>query len=280
MMGIIGGSTLTTAQRILDTNSKAIARSLERLATGQKINRASDDPAGLIASENLRAALSVLEADARSLLRNDHVAAVAEGALSVTSDLLIEANGLAVAAANSAGLSPVEQQAIQDQINSILSTVDTIAGTTSFGGNPLLDGTAQITAGGTSVDLPDATTGGLGTTVVDGTTSTLADLRSGGSLNLADGDISIAQQVIRNAITDVSTARATIGSFQKHAVGSSLAGIQVGIQNLASANSVIRDTDFAQETVSLNRSLVLQQASMKAISIMLPARSSILDLLG
>ncbi len=280
MMSIIGGSSLTTAERILNTNSTAIARSLERLATGQKINRASDDPAGLIASENLRAALSVLEAEARSLLRDDHVAAVAEGALSATSDLLIEANGLAVAAANSAGLSPEEQQAIQEQINSILSTVDTIAGTTSFGGDPLLDGTATITAGGTSVDLPDATTAGLGTTVVDGTTYTLADLRSGGSLNLANGDVSITQQVIRNAITEVSTARARIGSFQKHAVASSLAGIQVGMQNLAAANSVIRDTDFAQETVSLSRSLVLQQASMKAIGIMLSARSSVLDLLG
>ena len=280
MMGITNGSSLGTAQRILSTNSTAITRSLERLATGQKITRASDDPAGLITSENLQAALSILEAEARSLMRDDHVAAVAEGALSVTSDLLIEANGLAVAAANSAGLSPEEQQAIQAQINSILSTVDTIAGTSSFGGDPLLDGTATITAGGTSADLPDATTGGLGTTVVDGTTYTLADLRSGGSLNLADGDISTAQQVIRNAISDVSTARAGIGSFQKHAVGSSLAGIQVGLQNLAAANSLIRDTDFAMETASLNRSLVLQQASMKAISIMLPARSSILELLG
>ncbi len=280
MTGIIGGSSLTTAQRILSTNSTAIARSLERLATGQRINRASDDPAGLITSENLRAALSVLEAEARSLLRGDHVAAVAEGALSVTSELLIEANGLAVAAANSAGMSPEERQAIQGQIDSILSTVDFIAGTTSFGGESLLDGTTTITAGGSSVDLPDSNAGGLGATVVDGTSYTLADLRSGGSLNLANGDVSIAQQVIRNAITDVATARAAIGSFQKHAVGSSLANVQTGMQNLAAANSLIRDTDFAQEIASLNRSLVLQQASLSAISIMLPARSSILELLG
>ena len=131
MTSIIGGSSLTTAQRILSTNSTAIARSLERLATGQKINRASDDPAGLITSENLRAALSVLEAEARSLMRDDHVAAVAEGALSVTSDLLIEANGLAVAAANSAGLSPQEQQAIQAQFDRAGSSED----------NPLTDQT-------------------------------------------------------------------------------------------------------------------------------------------
>ena len=98
--------------------------------------------------------------------------------------------------------------------------------------------------------------------------------------HFANGDISIAQQVIRNAITDVSTARATIGSFQKYSVGSSLAGIQVGIQNLTAANSVIRDTDYASEIASLNRSMVLQQASMKAIRIMMSTRSSILELLG
>ena len=78
MTGIIGGSSLISAQRILSTNSTAIARSLERLATGERINRGSDDPAGLISSENLRAALSVLEAEARSLVRNDHVAAAFE----------------------------------------------------------------------------------------------------------------------------------------------------------------------------------------------------------
>ena len=77
MMGITNGSSLGTAQRILSTNSTAITRSLERLATGQKITRASDDPAGLITSENLQAALSILEAEARSLMRDDHVAAAA-----------------------------------------------------------------------------------------------------------------------------------------------------------------------------------------------------------
>ncbi len=280
MSSINGASSLLTAQRILNTNSRSIVQSLERLATGQRINRGADDPAGLIASENLRATLSVLEAEVRTLHRADHVANVADGALGSTSDLLIEANGLAVQAANSAGMSPQEQQAIQAQLDSILSTVDSIGGNTSFNGDPLLDGTATITAGNASVDLPNVTTGSLGETDIDGTTFRLSDLRSGGSLSLTGGNAAGAQQVLRNALTEVTTARGSVGSFQRNAVGARLASTQIGIENLAAANSLIRDTNYAEETASLNRSLVAHKASLKAIGIMLPARGGLLDLLG
>ncbi len=279
MLSINGGSTLLTAQRILGISSRSIFQSIERLATGQRINRGSDDPAGLVASENLRAVLGGIEAQVRSLLRADQVANVADGALAGTSDLLIEANGLAVTAANSAGLSQEEKQAIQGQIDSILATVDRTAGTTTFNGDPLLDGSATLTAGATGVDLPDANSSSLGATDIDGTTYTLADLRSGGALNLVDGDISAAQQVIRNSITEVASARGRIGSFQRHTIGASLGGLQAGIENLAAANSVIRDTNFAAQTAILNRSLVLHEAAIKAIGIMVPLQSSVLDLL-
>ncbi len=279
MLSINGGSTLLTAQRILGISSRSIFQSIERLATGQRINRGSDDPAGLVASENLRAVLGGIEAQVRSLLRADQVANVADGALAGTSDLLIEANGLAVTAANSAGLSQEEKQAIQGQIDSILATVDRTAGTTTFNGDPLLDGSATLTAGATGVDLPDANSSSLAATDIDGTTYTLADLRSGGALNLVDGDISAAQQVIRNSITEVASARGRIGSFQRHTIGASLGGLQAGIENLAAANSIIRDTNFAAQTAILNRSLVLHEAAIKAIGIMVPLQSSVLDLL-
>ncbi len=279
MLSFDGGSTLLTAQRMLGVTSRSIYRSLEKLSTAQRINRGSDDPAGLIASENLRAVLGSLESQVRSLLRADHVATVADGALAGTSDLLIEANGLAVTAANSAGLSDGEKQAIQMQIDSILAAVDSTAGTTTFNGDPLLDGTATLTAGGANIDLPDAHSSSLGATVIDGTTYTLADLRSGGPLNLVDGDISAAQQVIRNSITEVASDRGRIGSYQRHTIAASLGGLQAGMENLAAANSLIRDTNFAAQTAILNRSLVLHEASIRAIAIMVPLQRSVLDLL-
>ncbi len=280
MISIGGGSILLAAQRMLDMNSRLVAMSLERLATGRRINRGSDDPAGLIASENLLAALSSLEAQARSLGRSDHVAAVAEGGLAGTSDLLIEANGLAITAANTAGLSEGEKQAIQGQLDSMLATIDSTASNTTFNGDPLLDGTAMITAGNATLSLPNAATSNLGETVVDGVTYTLADLKSGGSLNFVDGDVSIAQQVIQNSLTEVSTARAAIGSFQKYSVGSRLSTLETTIENLSAANSLIRDTDYAFETALLSRSMVLQQASMLSFGLMLGNQASILQLIG
>ena len=265
---------------MLDINSRLLFSSLERLATGQRINRGSDDPAGLIASENLRAALAGLEAQAKALGRSDHVAAVADGGLAGTSDILIEANGLAITAANTAGLSEGEKQAIQGQLDSMLATIDSTASNTTFNGDPLLDGTAVITAGNATLSLPDAATSNLGETVVDGVTYTLADLKSGGSLNFVDGDIGIAQQVIQNSLTEVSASRAAIGSFQKYSVGSRLSIIETSIESLSAANSLIRDTNFALETALLNRSMVLQQSSMLAFGMMLRGQSSILQLIG
>ena len=194
--------------------------------------------------------------------------------------MLIEANGLAITAANTAGLSEGEKQAIQGQLDSMLATIDSTASNTTFNGDPLLDGTATITAGNATLSLPNAATGNLGETVVDGVTYTLADLKSGGSLNFVDGDIGIAQQVIQNSLTDVSTSRAAIGSFQKFSVGSRLSTLETSIENLSAANSLIRDTDYAFETAVLNRSILLQQTSMLALATMLSGQSSILQLIG
>ncbi len=265
---------------MININTRLLFSSLERLSTGQRINRGSDDPAGLIASENLRAMLAGLEAEARALGRSDHVAAVAEGGLVGTSDMLIEANGLAITAANTAGLSEGEKQAIQGQLDLMLAAIDSTASNTSFNGDPLLDGTATITTGNASLSLPDAATSSLGETVVDGVTYTLADLKSGGSLNFVDGDIAIAQQVIQNSLTEVSTARAAIGSFQKYSIGSRISTVETSIESLSAANSLIRDTNFAFETALLNRSMVLQQSSMLAFGMILGNQSSILQLLG
>src|SRR5688572_8933966 len=83
----------------------AVASSMEKLATGLRINRGADDPAGLIASEDLRAALKMLDAETRAMERTDMVANVADGALGEMSELLSNANAAEVATANSGGLS-------------------------------------------------------------------------------------------------------------------------------------------------------------------------------
>lgn len=128
------------AQRVLGQNNKSLNTALERLSTGLRINRGKDDPAGLIASENLKAEITSLNAAVSNAERADQVVNIAEGGLQEVSGLLEELQGLLVASANTAGLSTAEKQANQDQIDSILGTVDRLASSTNFQGIKLLNG--------------------------------------------------------------------------------------------------------------------------------------------
>jgi flagellin len=278
-MILFDSSSILHAQRFLAASSRLIGQSLERLATGLRINRGSDDPAGLTISENLSAELAALDADVRAMSRADHVAGTAEGALGAAAGLLQEANALAVQAASPAGLSVEEREALQTQMDSILSAVDRLGVSTTFGGDPLLEGESTVTAGGASVDLPELSAAALGETEIDGSDRTLADAGSGGALNLVDGDVEGAQQVIRNAIADVAGARGRIGAFQDN-MGFRIQARGVAIESTAAALGAVRDTDYALEIAALNRALVLRQASVGALALMTPSPGSGWRLLG
>ncbi len=133
------------AQRVLTNNNQALGQSLERLSTGLRINRGKDDPAGLIASENLRAEKSSLNAAIGNATRADQVANIAEGGLQEVSNLLTELQGLITTSANTAGLSTQEKEANQLQVDSILQTIDRIADATGFQGTKLLNGNYDYT---------------------------------------------------------------------------------------------------------------------------------------
>jgi flagellin len=128
------------AQRVLGANQKGLQQSLERLSTGLRITRGKDDPAGLIASENLRSELKSINAAVGNAERADQVVNIAEGGLQEVSSLLTELQGLITNTANRAGLSESEKQANQLQIDSILQTIDRISSATSFQGTKLLNG--------------------------------------------------------------------------------------------------------------------------------------------
>ncbi|RNC82063.1 MAG: flagellin [Phycisphaera sp.] len=128
------------AQRVLGQNNFGLNNSLERLSTGLRINRGKDDPAGLIASENLRAEIKSVGAAINNAERAERVVNIAEGGLSEVSGLLTELQGLITNSANDAGLSKAEKEANQLQIDSILQTIDRVADQTSFQGTKLLNG--------------------------------------------------------------------------------------------------------------------------------------------
>src|SRR6187397_3650387 len=136
------------AQRVLRRNNDSLNKSLERLSTGLRINKGADDPAGLIASENLRLEKAGISQAIDNAERASNIIGTAEGGLTEVSSLLTELQQLVSQAANTGGLSDEELAANQLQVDSILGTINRIAGSTSFQGAKLLNGNyAYATSG-------------------------------------------------------------------------------------------------------------------------------------
>ena len=146
------------AQRVLAKQNNLLVGSLERLSTGLKINRGKDSPAGLIASENLRAEKKAISAAIGNAQRAEQVVNVAEGGLQEINNLLLELQSLIGQSANDAGTSAEEKGANQLQIDSILQTIDRVANATSFNGTKLLNGNFDYTTSGIDTTKLNAVT--------------------------------------------------------------------------------------------------------------------------
>ena len=136
------------AQRVSSLNNRSLAGTLEKLSTGYRINRGSDDPAGLIASENLRGEIKGINAAIGNAQRAEQVMNVAEGGLQEISSMLVEVQSLVGQSANDAGMSAEEKEANQLQIDNLLSSIDRIANSVSFQGTKLLNGNFDYTLSG------------------------------------------------------------------------------------------------------------------------------------
>ena len=193
--------TSLVAQRVLAKNNDNLNTSLQRLSTGLKINSGKDDPAGLIASENLKAETTGISTAIDNASRADNILSTADGGLTEVSSLLNEVQGLVGQAANTGGLSPEEVQANQLQVDSILSTVNRISGSTNFQGKKLLNGAF------------DYTTSSVGT-------SALANVQINASRQL-DGT---TKSVVVQVVTSATTAKLT------HSGSAALSGATVNLE--------------------------------------------------
>jgi flagellin len=258
----------------------AMADSLAKLASGQRVNRAADSPAGVIAATHAQAALAELQAQMDMGQRVHNQAAVAEGALAEISTLLTDASALAAANASDAGLSQAEKDANQLQIDSILTSVDRITSATSFAGNKLLDGSATLSAFGQSLALGSTTTSALGATQVDGESRTLADAATGSPLDSASGNAAGARQVIDAALDQVSTLRGRVGAFQRYVVGVQSRNLQTASEGLSTTFSAIADTDYAAEVARFVRAQLLVQTTSAIVGLSQPRTGLLINLVA
>ena len=247
-----------TALRYHRLHRAALADSLSRFASGSRfITPRHTNAADLIASENLRATLAALDAESRTNQRALAVTSTAEGALGEVSTLLNEAKSLVNANADGL-LSDTEKQANQLQIDAILSSVDRIADTTAFLGTKLLDGNFSLKASGEKLSIPSSHTSNIGTIEIEGTDYTLADLKSSGRL---PADPAKASQVLDAAINQVATSRGKIGAYTKHQLQPRLNNIAKSYEQLAHANSLLADVDYAAELSRKVREELLSRAT-------------------
>jgi flagellin len=189
------------AVRVLNSNNQGLQTSLQRLSTGYRINSGKDDPAGLIASESLRAEQQATSTAIANAQRADNIIGTAEGALSEVSNLLVSLQGLIGDAANKAGLSQDEKDADQLQVDSILSTINRISNSASFEGVKLLNGTYDYSTSGlgttsafTAFNVNSAKVGSrsLAVTVSVVTSAQTGQLNFLGSSNGLNGAVTVA----------------------------------------------------------------------------------------
>jgi flagellin len=210
-IGPTSSSNVVAAQQQIGSAFGDLAEVSQKLATLQKVRRGSDDPAGLIAAEELRAELQVAEETSAAADRLRGAVHVADSGLGQTSELLAEVRGHVVAAANAG--SPAEREAYQIEIDAALDAVDLIGNTTRFGGRRMLDGESlafQYGGQSDSLDLPAVDAASLGSDQ-----GRLADLRSGGSASVT-GDLQQAMDIIDGAASEVSAGRARAGAVESY----------------------------------------------------------------
>ena len=271
------------AYRNLSVTDSQMSKSLERLSSGFRINRAADDAAGLSISEGLRSQIGGLKVAVRNAQDGISVVQTAEGALTETHSILQRMRDLSVQASSTGSQDTDARTAAQTEFTQLSAELDRIATTTAFGGQKLLDpsgaytGTFQVgantaTADQIAVNLTTAAFGGV--TAVTGFDSTGLGV---GTLSLVT-DASAAITALDTAIKGISTARATLGAYQnrfEHTINN----INTAMENLSASESRIRDTDMAQEMVSFTRSQILTQAGTSMLAQANQAPQNVLSLL-
>ncbi|MDJ0496893.1 MAG: flagellin [Acidimicrobiia bacterium] len=266
--------------RNLSATNTQLGKSLEKLSSGFRINRAADDAAGLAKSESLRAEIR----GSRQAIRNaqDGVSFVqtAEGALNEVHAILQRMRELAVDAANTATTDGVAQQA---EVAELVAEIEAIGDNSTFAGMDIFSdysGTgAALTfhvGSGASQTLDinsdlriDTATAGNGVFSVD---LDAIDLKkAGGDADGAIGDID-------TAIGEVSTVRSTLGATQNR-LEHTIANLSVAVENLSASESRVRDTDMAEEMVSFTRHQIMVQAGTAMLAQANQVPSSVLALL-
>lgn len=269
MLGMWGATGMTII-RNMNMHNATVIKSMERLSSGMRINRAADDPAGLAISEKMRGQIRGLNMAARNIQDGISLFQTAEGALNETHSMLQRMRELSVQAANDT-LTDADRQNLSLEFEELKKEITRISTDTEFNTMPLLNGsrtTIQIQAGANAGQSIGFSIGNMSAEAIGILDSSI---KTRDEANLAIGKMDYA-------IQKVSSERSKMGAYTnrlEHAYNNAL----VMSENLSNAESRIRDADIAKEMMNLTKSNILMQASQYILAMHMQNAQSVLTLL-
>lgn len=273
------------ASKMEGLNSQALQKSMEKLSSGERINRAGDDASGLSISEKMRSQIRGLNQASRNIGDAISFTNVAEGYLQETTDVLQRIRELAVQASNSV-YSDEDRAQIAVEVSQLVAEIDRIASSAEFNGMRLLTGrfakesdTVMQFQAGANADqnirayIGTMTAAALGLKGIQG--------EEGNQISIASPDEANATIAsLDNALKNVNKQRADLGAYTNR-MEMAQKGISISAENLTSAESRIRDTDVATELVNYSKNQILVESSSAMLAQSLNInRSAVAKLLG
>jgi len=269
-------SALMQLQKI----GQAIANGLQQLATQTRINSAADDPAGLMLASSLQSELTSLNATASGLTQASALVGTAANAAGQIVSQLNQAESLTRAVAGGT-LTPDQVAADQTQLDQIVHSIDTLAGT-SFNGRTLLDGSSSSLtfvlganpANSATLALPNLNSASLGSAL-----GSLSSITTGGANSLIGGHVNDALDIIGGASVQASAAQASLGNFERFTLAPASDSVANEQLSTTAALDAVQGVDVATVIAELARNQILQQATILSLRTFNHQQTSLLRLL-
>ena len=268
--------TALNSQRQMGITRNALDKSLERLASGSRINHAADDAAGLAISENLRATIRGTRQAKRNAQDGISMIQVSEGGLNEISNMLVRLRELSIQSASDT-IGNTERGFANREFQSLKSEIDRISNVTEYNGTPLLNGKTgifEVQVGIHNNPLMDRV-------IYNGekSDSSIEALKLGEEGVATKQGAQMSLSVLDEALIHVNSVRADLGALQNR-LQSTINNLAISDENLSAANSRIRDTDMAEEVSEMTKNNIMMQAGISVLSQANNTNSSALKLLG
>ncbi len=247
-------TNLASNLSVLGTNRNitSLYKSLEKLASGRRINMAADDPAGLVITKQLQSQIGGLSQEIENLNANIYKYQSVSGTVMQMRDQLIEMRSLAIGAANAGFNNDAAQQAYDSAAQSLASTYNLTAANAQYNGASTLDGS-------------------------EGSLASVTELTG---IDLSDPEAAVSSlEEIDRAMAELDEISIEMGSTQKYDLEGRLSSLEIQRQNLTAAESSIGDTDYASEVSNMIRSLIGTKASMAVLSHSFLSAQTVIDML-